>query len=176
MAFAEIALAIVDVVEQYVDLPDMTDIVEPVDGEPTPDQIAAIAANTRKRLGVEPGPVPHVVRLLEAHGILVLRSSPTSTRGSTHSPPRPATDLSCCSPPAKDDRARSRFDAAHELGHLVMHQDVEPGSKIIESQAHQFASEFLASTPELEPDLPRKVDWDLLLQAKTKWPSPRPAA
>lgn len=67
--------------------------------------------------------------------------------------------------PAKDDRARSRFDAAHELGHLVMHQDVEPGSKIIESQAHQFASEFLAPTPELEPDLPRKVDWGLSLAA-----------
>lgn len=71
--------------------------------------------------------------------------------------------------PLKDDRARSRFDAAHELGHLVMHQDVEPGSKIIETHAHQFAAEFLAPTPELEPDLPRKVDWDALLQAKTKW-------
>lgn len=169
LAFAEIALAVVDVLEQYVDLPTVTDIVEPVDGEPTPDQVATIAANTRKRLGVEPGPVPHVVRLLEAHGIVVLRLlsdvDPRVDAFSTEIGHRPLVLLS----PAKDDRARSRFDAAHELGHLVMHQDVEPGSKIIESQAHQFASEFLAPTAELEPDLPRKVDWDLLLQAKTKW-------
>lgn len=34
-----------------------------------------------------------------------------------------------------DDKARSRFDAAHELGHLLLHHDAEPGSKVIENQA-----------------------------------------
>ncbi|MEU5850471.1 helix-turn-helix domain-containing protein [Saccharopolyspora shandongensis] len=169
LAFAEIALAVIDVIEQYVDLPSVPDLAEPVDGEPDSDQIAAIAANTRSRMGVEPGPIPHVVRLLEAHGIVVLRLPPEIDRKvdafSTEAGHRPLVLLS----PAKDDRARSRFDAAHELGHLVMHQDVQPGSKIIESQAHQFASEFLAPTPELEPDLPRKVDWEALLLAKKKW-------
>lgn len=169
LAFAEIALAVVDVIEQYVDLPAVPEIVEPVDGEPTADQIAAIAAATRSRLSVDPGPIPHVVRLLEAHGIVVLRLPQDIDRKvdafSTEAGHRPLVLLS----PAKDDRARSRFDAAHELGHLVMHQDVEPGSKIIENQAHQFAAEFLAPTAELEPDLPRKVDWDVLLQAKKKW-------
>lgn len=69
----------------------------------------------------------------------------------------------------KNDRARSCFDAAHELGHLVMHQDVTPGSQTVERQAHTFAAEFIAPPSQLEPDLPRKVDWDQLLQAKRKW-------
>lgn len=169
LAFAEIALAVVDVIEQYVDLPALTEVAEPVDDEPTPDQISKIAATTRSRLGIEPGPIPHIVRLLEAHGIIVLRMCPDIDRRvdafSTEAGHRPLVLLS----PAKDDRARSRFDAAHELGHLVMHQDIEPGSKIIENQANQFGSEFLAPTAELEPDLPRKVDWDALLYAKKKW-------
>ena len=169
LAFAEIALAVIEVIEQYVDLPQVTDSIEPVDDEPSPTMIASIAANTRSRLRVEPGPVPHVTRLLEAHGIITLRLppeiDPRVDAFSTEAGHRPLVLLS----PLKDDRARSRFDAAHELGHLVMHQDVEPGSKIIETHAHQFAAEFLAPTPELEPDLPRKVDWDALLQAKTKW-------
>lgn len=169
LAFAEIGLAVVDVVEQYVDLPQVPEIIEPVDAEPTSERIAAVAARTRTRLGVEAGPVPHMVRLLEAHGVAVLRLPDEVHRKvdafSTEAGHRPLVLLS----PVKDDRARSRFDAAHELGHLVMHQDVEPGSKIIENQAHQFAAEFLAPTPELEPDLPRKVDWDVLTHAKAKW-------
>lgn len=169
LAFAEIALAVVDVLEQYVEFPDVADIVEPVDGEPTAEQITRIAAGARARLGVHSGPVPHMVRLLEAHGVLVLRLPADIDRKvdafSTDAGHRPLVLLS----PAKDDRARSRFDAAHELGHLVLHQDVEPGSKVVEGQAHRFASEFLAPTPELEPDLPRRVDWDALLHAKQKW-------
>lgn len=169
LAFAEIALAVVEVIERYVDLPPVPEIIEPVDDEPSPEEIAGIAANTRMRLDVGPGPVPHMVRLLEAHGIVALRLppeiDPRVDAFSTDAGSRPLVLLS----PLKDDRARSRFDAAHELGHLVMHQDVEPGSRIIETHAHQFAAEFLAPTPQLEPDLPRRVDWDALLHAKAKW-------
>lgn len=50
----------------------------------------------------------------------------------------------------KGDRARSRFDAAHELGHLLLHQhyterhlsDSEK-HKEIEDEAHDFAAAFL---------------------------------
>lgn len=169
LAFSEIALAVIETVEQYVDLPQVADIIEPVDENPSPELISRIADNTRTRLSVGSGPVPHMVRLLEAHGIITLRLppeiDPRVDAFSTEAGHRPLVFLS----PLKNDRARSRFDAAHELGHLVMHQDVEPGSKIIETHAHQFAAEFLAPTRELELDLPRKVDWDALSQAKMKW-------
>ena len=50
-----------------------------------------------------------------------------------------------------------------------MHHDVDPRSKIIERQAHNFASEFLAPSTGLEPDLPRRLDWERLQRAKSKW-------
>ncbi|WP_431014433.1 ImmA/IrrE family metallo-endopeptidase, partial [Campylobacter jejuni] len=76
--------------------------------------------------------MPSVVQALEAHGIIALRL-PTETDAavdafSTYSGARPLVFLS----PTKDDKARSRFDAAHELGHLVLHPDTEPGSKLVE--------------------------------------------
>lgn len=169
LAFAEISLVVVDLVEQYVDLPAVPPLAEPLDAEPGPGQLPRLAAETRARLGVGPGPIPHMVRLLEAHGVVVLRLPREVDHRvdafSTEAGHRPLVLLS----PAKDDRARSRFDAAHELAHLVLHQDVDPGSKIVERQADTFASEFLAPSEQLEPDLPRKVDWDVLAQAKTTW-------
>jgi len=169
LAFAEVALAVVDVLEQYVDLPELADLIDPVDEDATEQAVALVAGRARSNLAVGPGPVAHVVRLLEAHGAIVLRLpaevDPRVDAFSTDAGSRPLVLLS----PLKNDRARSRFDAAHELGHLVMHQDVTPGSKTVERQAHQFAAEFLAPTDELEPDLPRKVDWDQLVRVKQKW-------
>ena len=71
--------------------------------------------------------------------------------------------------PAKNDRARSRFDAAHEAGHLVMHLDAEPGSRIIETQAHDFAAEFLMPSAEILAELPQRLDWEVLYALKRRW-------
>jgi Zn-dependent peptidase ImmA (M78 family) len=71
--------------------------------------------------------------------------------------------------PDKQDKARSRFDAAHELGHLLMHHDAEPGSRLLEQQAHAFAAEFLAPAAEIVPDLPTRVDWLRLHDLKRRW-------
>src|SRR5690606_15276858 len=50
----------------------------------------------------------------------------------------------------KGIRARSRFDAAHELGHLILHRNLDRRTlnraaefKLIEDQAHAFAGAFL---------------------------------
>jgi Zn-dependent peptidase ImmA (M78 family) len=169
LAFAEFGLAAVDVLEQYVDLPLPAIPLMPVGDEPSASEIAEIAGHAREELGVEAGPLPHVVRLLESRGVVVLRLPDNVDSHvdafSTYTGRRPLVLLS----PVKDDRARSRFDAAHELGHLVMHRDVEPGSKIVENQAHAFAAEFLMPAAEIVADLPRRVDWDTLAAAKIKW-------
>ncbi|NED56599.1 ImmA/IrrE family metallo-endopeptidase, partial [Micromonospora aurantiaca] len=64
--------------------------------------------------------------------------------------------------PAKGDYWRNRFDAAHELGHLVMHADAEPGEKVVEDQAHRFAAEFLMPEQDIATELPATPDWDRL--------------
>lgn len=47
----------------------------------------------------------------------------------------------------KDNYFRSRFDAAHELGHVVLHRYINKLDSIcfkpIEEQAHRFASYFI---------------------------------
>jgi Zn-dependent peptidase ImmA (M78 family)/transcriptional regulator with XRE-family HTH domain len=170
LAFAELGAAVVKLLEHYVDFPDLAIRTHVVDGAVTPAEIGESAQETRKELGIPGGPVAHMVRTLEAAGVIVLTmpahiDSHEVDAFSTDNGTRPLVLLS----PEKSDRARSRFDAAHELGHLVMHPDVEPGSKIVEEQAQTFASQFLAPDRELRPDLPRRLDWQQLLIAKSKW-------
>lgn len=168
-AFAEIGLAVVDILEQWVDLPRVNLPNAPVREETSRSEVATMAHGVRHSFGLKEGPITHVVRTLEMNGVIVLRLpdfiDPHVDAFSTDAGHRPLILLS----PLKDDRARSRFDSAHELGHLIMHEDVESGSKLIENQAHVFAAEFLAPSDQIEQDLPRKVDWDRLLYAKTKW-------
>ncbi|SFK52118.1 helix-turn-helix domain-containing protein [Geodermatophilus ruber] len=172
LAFGELALAVLEVIEQYVDLPPVRLPSLDLPAHPSEEDIAAAAARARRGLAVAPGPVPDVVRLLEAHGVLVVRlpaegfdprvdafSSSETASG------RPLVLMS----PLKDDKARSRFDAGHELGHLLMHAGVEPGSKVIESQAMSFAAEFLMPRAEIEQSLPTRVDWAAFHALKRHW-------
>ncbi|WP_151449148.1 XRE family transcriptional regulator [Lacisediminimonas profundi] len=74
----------------------------------------------------------------------------------------------------KDNGYRSRFDLAHELGHLVLHRHVERPTerdrhKLLEQQAHQFAGALLlpAETFAREVRVPPTLD-DLLI-LKKRW-------
>ena len=172
LAFGELALAVLAVLEQYVDLPPLSLPSVDLPSEPSEQDIAVAAGQARRDLAVGSGPIPNVVRLLEAHGVLVVRlpaedfdprvdafSSSETASG------RPIVLMS----PLKNDKARSRFDASHELGHLVMHAGVEPGSRVIESQAMSFAAEFLMPRAEIEDSLPTRVDWETFHALKRHW-------
>lgn len=134
------------------------------------EAVESVANEVRSRWGLASGPIPNVVRLVERKGIVVARFSLKSKDVDAFSWPldhRPVIVLSS----DKRNFERSRLDAAHELGHLVMHHaDPEPGSRPMEHQAHRFASAFIAPTPEIIDDLPHgKVDWPRLLEVKEKW-------
>lgn len=170
LAFAEVGLEVLATIEDFVDLPP----VHLPELAPTlrasAEGIAVAAAEARHALGVTEGPVPHMVRLLEAHGVFVLRLpselvDPKVDAFSTTAARRPVVLLS----PLKDDKARSRFDAAHELGHLLLHVDAEPGSKVVEHEAHTFAAAFLTPADQIVDDLPRRIDWPVFQRAKRRW-------
>ena len=170
LAFAELSLEVLAAIEDYVDLPGVSLPALDVPARDTPEGVARAAGQARRALGVADGPVPHVVRLLEAHGVLVLRLPDDLTDRrvdafSTTAGRRPVVLLS----PMKDDKARSRFDCAHELGHLLLHHDAEPGSKVIENQAQAFAAAFLTPADQVAEDLPRRLDWPALHRAKRRW-------
>jgi Zn-dependent peptidase ImmA (M78 family) len=112
-----------------------------------------------------------MVRLLENNGILVVfspRQSAAVDAYSFDSHLRPVVVLN----PLKRDYYRQRFDVAHELGHLVMHGDAEPGSRDVEEQAHRFASEFLMPAAEIADQLPTSINgraWQVLARLKEEW-------
>ena len=75
----------------------------------------------------------------------------------------------------KGSAVRSRFDAAHELGHLILHRNLLPQSisnpinnKVIESQANEFAGAFLLPEETFAEDL-YSVSLDSLKALKSKW-------
>jgi Zn-dependent peptidase ImmA (M78 family)/transcriptional regulator with XRE-family HTH domain len=168
LAFGQLAWRLITGIERYVELPacKLPHLTLPL--EPDIDDIAAAAQQARASMGIASGPVPHVVRLLEAHGTVVMLLPTMSRRVDAFShwyESRPVVFLN----PAKDDMPRSRFDAAHELGHLVVHHDAEPGNRIVENQAQDFAAEFLAPRDEIAGELPRRLDWERLHQVKRRW-------
>ncbi|WP_237274221.1 ImmA/IrrE family metallo-endopeptidase [Streptomyces globisporus] len=127
------------------------------------------AANTlRASWEIPAGPIPHLVRTAENEGVLVVFSAPASASVDAYSfegMSRPVVVLN----PAKRDYYRQRFDLAHELGHLVMHSDAEPGSAKIEAQADRFAAEFLMPADQISDSLPGKANWGRLQQLKESW-------
>lgn len=64
---------------------------------------------------------------------------------------------------------RGRFDAAHELGHLVLHRHAAPQGRKAEHQADQFASAFLMPRGAVVASTPTYVDVDRLIRLKANW-------
>jgi Zn-dependent peptidase ImmA (M78 family)/DNA-binding XRE family transcriptional regulator len=63
----------------------------------------------------------------------------------------------------------SRFDAAHELGHLVLHKHGPPQGREAETQANQFASAFLMPRGSVLANAPRFPTYEALVKLKRIW-------
>ena len=63
----------------------------------------------------------------------------------------------------------SRFDAAHELAHLVLHQDGSVAGRLAEDQANRFASAFLMPRADVLSVLPRVQHLQQLIDKKSRW-------
>lgn len=62
------------------------------------------------------------------------------------------------------------YDGAHELAHLALHPDPEPGNNLLEQQADEFASAFLMPADDIRPHLPHdRIDWQHLQRLKRTW-------
>jgi Zn-dependent peptidase ImmA (M78 family)/DNA-binding XRE family transcriptional regulator len=170
LARAELAREIVREIETIVRLPEL-DVprAQPHVSESTGIQdIERIADEIRQRWNLPAGPVDDMVLQLERHGIVTTRFDVGHAKIDAFSvpfPDRPIVVLGA----DKDIRDRSRFDAAHELAHLVLHREDQAGSKIIETQAHQFAAAFLMPAKDIAHQLPSKADWNHLIRLKAYW-------
>lgn len=167
LAWTNLVHDLANAIEDHIRLPHL-DVPrirsEALDGS----AIEEIAGQVRTRWELGDGPVEHVVRTLERRGVLVaalpLHRHDLDAFSSWFSE-RPIVIL------GQDKRkaGRTRFDAAHELGHLVMHADSDAGTKIAETEAHRFAAAFLMPADSIASHLPPTADWSALLRLKIEW-------
>ena len=113
------------------------------------------------------GPVPHMVRLLESNGFIVVRCASDCREVDAFS--RWYGDVPLVV--LNDDKPldRTRFDAAHELGHIILHADAEAGNGILEAQAHMFAAAFLMPAEDIKQQLPTRLLWPVFRELKRRW-------
>jgi Zn-dependent peptidase ImmA (M78 family)/DNA-binding XRE family transcriptional regulator len=171
-ARATLVWQVAHAIEERVNLPELAFPDLHLNESDPPATAAERAVRVRNLWQLPDGPVGNVARLLEAHGAVCARISGNSQRVDAFSQwmnGRPFVILWR----NKGDTARSRFDAAHELGHLVLHPDPEPGNKLLEGQAHAFAAEFTMPAEEIVDELPRrpprKADLQELITTRERW-------
>lgn len=153
--------------ETVVDLPSesVTALSTAVEGARGPEETAGAV---RRAWGLGTGPLASVVGLLEREGVIVVEAVGHSERLDAFSAwvgSRPVVFLAT----DKQSASRRRFDAAHELAHLVMHADVLPGALDVERDADAFAAAFLLPRAAFESECPRRLSWPRLLELKRRW-------
>ena len=152
---------IVHYLDNFLELPEP----EFPDADPNPlslsdADIERIAEEVRWHFGLLSGPVPSMVVLLENRGAVVSRFEIGSEALDAFSEwslleNRPYFILSS----EKGSAVRSRLDAAHELGHMILHRRVpselllhKPSFDLLEAQAFRFAGAFLLPGQEFSDD------------------------
>lgn len=173
----EWALESVNYVLQFLDFPelnlpdfDIPDDFHKIDSM----KLEFVADQLRQYWSIGAGPVANMIRTLESNGIVVWRTSfeaETLDAFSEYREPHPVVVLAS----DKENYFRSRFDAAHELGHLVLHRHIDPKNlrkssefRLLENQAHHFAGAFLLPAVPYSKDL-SVTSIDAFRSLKPRW-------
>lgn len=99
------------------------------------------ALYVRNKWGLGELPIKNMVHLLEAKGVRVFSLCEDSKDVDAFSLWK--NDIPYVFLNTQKSSEHSRFDAAHELGHLVLHRHGGPSGREAEQEANLFASEFL---------------------------------
>jgi len=174
MALAEgaIALHLSGWLEREFKLPKpaIPDLSREINPDSTPE---AAAATLRQLWGLGERPIKSMVHLLESKGVRIFALSTPSLAVDAFAMWRESTPLIFLN--TQKSSERSRFDTAHELGHLVLHRHVEPQGEPSEREANDFASALLMprasmfayewKTPTLTTLIKVKKHWGVSLAA-----------
>jgi Zn-dependent peptidase ImmA (M78 family)/transcriptional regulator with XRE-family HTH domain len=128
----------------------------------------AAAEVARARWGLGNAPVPNMIHLLEAHGVHVFSLAQQCIEVDAFSlwwKGSPFIFLNTLK-----TAERSRFDAAHELGHLVLHsEDRKPHGRGQEQEANHFAASFLMPKSSVLAHMPRNPSTRQIVTGKRIW-------
>ncbi len=132
-----------------------------VDPEAAADLLRAEWGLGEKRVG-------NMVQLLEMHGVRVFSLAEENEDVDAYSFWRDGVPYVFLN--SMKSAERSRMDAAHELGHLVMHfWDDGPSGKDAEPEAKTFAGAFLMPRRSILADAPRGPSVAQIVKAKKRW-------
>lgn len=137
------------------DIPDMR--------EETPQ---AAAAGLRDYWGLGNRPIKNTVHLLELKGVRVFSLGEDGKEVDAYSLWRGARPYVFLN--TQKSAERSRFDAAHELGHLVLHKHAAPNGLEAEKEANEFAAAFLMPEAPLRA-VGRVLGLPKVVQLKQEW-------
>ncbi|MEU7793445.1 ImmA/IrrE family metallo-endopeptidase [Micromonospora tulbaghiae] len=124
----------------------------------------------RAKWGIgELSPAPNMVHLLESNGVRVFSLDPEHGDVDAFSFWRDGLPFVVLNTLKSGERGR--FDAAHELGHLVLHghNGCNTWPKDSEREANQFASAFLMPRLSVRSRVPNNPTTDQVLRAKQHW-------
>lgn len=133
--------------------------------KPDPETAAGIV---RARWNLGSAPLGNIIHLLESHGVRVFSLAPEYSdvdAFSFYSDGVPFVFLN-----TMKTAERGRFDAAHELGHLVLHGQGQDLTRIqAEQEANDFASSFLMPRESVIAHMPAAPLVDQILIGKMIW-------
>lgn len=140
-------------------------------------QIEEAAIETRRFWGLGDKPISNVVWLIENNGAIISRhdlGADTLDAFSQWNAAEATPYIVFGS--GKDSGPRSRYDAGHELAHLILHRGVKRNIlsnrsvfKLIEDQAHYFAGAFLLPESTFAAEFASAPTLDRLAMIKSKW-------
>jgi Zn-dependent peptidase ImmA (M78 family) len=125
------------------------------------------AAFLRARWGIGERPIGNMINLLESRGVRVFSLAEETRHLDAYSfwrDDKPYIFLNTLK-----TAEHSRYDAAHELGHLVMHRHSGSAHSNAENEANSFASAFLMPAGDVKAEMPRVRSLDDLIVAKRRW-------
>lgn len=157
-----IALMLNDWIEERFDLPRAT--LPDLSQQPNPEA----AADTLRRIwGLGELPIKSMIHLLEAKGVRVFSLSIDTARLDAFSMWHATTPFIFLN--TKKSCERSRFDSAHELGHLILHRHAGAKGQEAEREADAFASAFLMPRASVLANAPHMATVDQLVRHKAYW-------
>ena len=128
----------------------------------------ASAMALRKEWGLGELPVKNMVHLLESQGVRVFSLSLDTLTVDAFSLWRQDTAFVFLN--TNKSAEHSRFDAAHELGHLLLHRHGAPQGQTAEKEAHAFAAAFLMPRGSVLANIPpRPITLERLVKLKRYW-------
>lgn len=128
---------------------------------------AAAAEKIRQEWGLGQKPVPHMIHLLERNGVRVFSLSEDCDSIDAFSTWRDGTPFVFLN--TRKTAERSIFDAAHELGHLVLHRHGTPQGQTAEDEADTFAANLLLPEHAIRAAAPKMATIATLAQMKQTW-------